>query len=170
MRRNRKRSSNRFVRDLAYLSSKLGYFLLGGIVIAAIALTTQLYIRDDKGKEPDHYVLAVNGKTLPQEGVAVYEEGGKVMIPLRLVMEALGYKVTWENASSRVDMNEMDDHFHLHINESYYFVNEMEKIQLMNSPSLTAERTYVPVEFFKDVVHVDTITVRKHVITIEKNH
>ena len=59
-------------------------------------------------ESPAAYTVVVNGKTLDLSGlpVAPYEEDGVVMVPLRKVGEALGYRVDWDAETGAITIDD----------------------------------------------------------------
>ena len=105
------------------------------------------------------YTLIVNGKTLDMDGLpcAPYYENGVLMVPLRLISEALGYRVGWDEATGEITVD--DDYIqaaalyegtaevsftgHLKvINMTYDWTND--------APTVIHDGyTYVPLSFFE---------------------
>ena len=54
------------------------------------------------------YTLVVNGKTLDTGALprAPYYDDGVLMVPLRIVAEALGYKVGWDEATGAITVDD----------------------------------------------------------------
>ncbi len=79
---------------------------------------------------------------------------GIQMLPVRAVAEALGYGVKWDDETKSVYVN----HAYFSIDEDSYVIGRRAPQQLGQSPVLIAlpedayATTYVPVEFFTDVL------------------
>ncbi len=107
--------------------------------------------------------LIVAGKKL--EAPAAYtNKDGKVMIPLRAVAEALGYEVTWEGSTRSVTL---DKEISLTIDKDSYTNKDNACIQLGAAPELTNSRTFVPLNFFRDVVKLNNAYVFEGQIVID---
>lgn len=52
-------------------------------------------------------ILFINGEIIPEAEVIM--DGGKVMIPLRLIAEKLGYEVGWNGAEKKVTLKKADN-------------------------------------------------------------
>ncbi|MGN7454051.1 copper amine oxidase N-terminal domain-containing protein [Paenibacillus pasadenensis] len=94
------------------------------------------------------FPIVVEGKKLA--GPSPYtSKDGTVMVPLRAVVEALGQKLTWDAStkSSRIGLATT-----LTIGKDYYVYNKMAPIELGAAPALVDGKTYVPLQFFRDVM------------------
>lgn len=94
--------------------------------------------------------LVVEGKLLTDAPPVIVWENGKVLVPLRAVAEALGYEVDWH--AGRVSL---DGKMVLTISVSAYTALDGTEILLETPPYLTDGRTYVPLNFFKEVLKVN---------------
>lgn len=85
---------------------------------------------------------------------AYISEAGNVMVPVRAISEALGYKVNWNSAEKSVHVG--SDIF-FKINESNYSTKEavitLEEIAVLKDGS-----TFVPLSFFKEVAKVNVVS------------
>jgi len=79
---------------------------------------------------------------------AYLQEDYVVMVPLRAVVEALGYGVGWDDESKSA---ELDGQSVLTIGEDKYGFGD-ETLQLGTAPELLEGRTFVPLNFFKQVL------------------
>lgn len=109
---------------------------------------------------PENYRIVINGKTLDLKGQKLFTEndskGKKVlMVPLRAISEALGFKVAWNNGSALVDDGEM--HTTVTIGQDSYFavtsikdaVGMTAPFSLGAAPQIVDNRTYVPLQIFE---------------------
>lgn len=78
---------------------------------------------------------------------------GVTMLPLRLVAEALGYKVTWNADTESIDLNKGAQFTSVTLGENAYFKNRMAKSPLSAAPLAAEGRTLVPVEFFYTILN-----------------
>lgn len=98
--------------------------------------------------------IIVEGKKI--EASKPYNGLNTVMIPLRAVAEALGYNVTWDNETQTVMLNNI---ITLSIGKDYYTYARTAPITLGVAPTLVQGRTYVPIEFFTDVLRIKNVRV-----------
>ncbi|NLB87750.1 MAG: copper amine oxidase N-terminal domain-containing protein, partial [Syntrophomonadaceae bacterium] len=74
---------------------------------------------------------------------------GVVMVPLRVIAEALGYEVSWDNKSNSISLNK---NIALKINSHDYTKADGSLITLDTDPALVDGTTFVPLNFFTDVL------------------
>lgn len=74
---------------------------------------------------------------------------GVVMVPLRVIAEALGYEVGWNGDSQSITIGE---NVALKINSKTYTKKDSSIITLETAPALVNDTTYVPLNFFTDVL------------------
>jgi len=92
----------------------------------------------------------IDGKLI--EAPAVFDnEDGIVMVPLRAVAEALGYKVTWDAVLGGVRLGVA---IHLWPGSTEVHVSKMAPINISAAPVVIGNTTYVPLEFFRKVLEV----------------
>ena len=78
------------------------------------------------------------------------EDGDFVMVPLRVVAEALGYEVFWnaEDEGIRLGVG-----INLWIGNTEAHVGKMAPIELYTAPQLVGSRTFVSLDFFRSVLN-----------------
>ncbi len=89
--------------------------------------------------------VIVNGKMLPADPPAV-ERGGRTLLPVRPVFEALEADVTWEADTMTVRAVRRGTTVRMSINRSTAYING-QATRLDVPPQLINDRTYVPVRF-----------------------
>lgn len=116
----------------------------------------------DVTKEPRDSVvgmkfnLVVNGQAFnPQETKVYLKENGTVMIPLRAVSEALGYKVKWNGDVNTVELTKGAQWIMVKLGEDYYCFGKMAPQKLGTVAELTEDRTYVPLNFAEEILKAD---------------
>ena len=77
---------------------------------------------------------------------------GKMMVPLRSVLEAMGYEVSWDGSTRTVEMKKGAIWTSVKIDENAYFKNRMAARSLSKAPIIIEGRTLVPAEFFVEVI------------------
>ena len=96
--------------------------------------------------------FVVNGKAMQLDSYMT--ENGTLMVPVRALAEALGFKVTWNNGEVNINDGEMQ--CDLRIGEENYLVYTAIKdvigmsapFTLGSAPVLKNDKTYVPVKLF----------------------
>jgi len=120
------------------------------------------------------YSITVSGKVmdLSKLPVAPYAEGNTVMVPLRIIGEALGYEVSWNPETKAITV---DDHYIQKATlfsgtAAAIFKGELQVIDMSREVDNSAKTvvhngyTYVPLEFFREFFN-DT-AVSGNVITV----
>ncbi len=79
-------------------------------------------------------------------------ENGTVMVPLREIAETLGFTVEWDGATRSVMLN--SGKYSLKIDENSYVAGKMMPAQLGSAPVIKNDLTFVPVEYFTQVLGV----------------
>ncbi|WP_195573815.1 stalk domain-containing protein [Paenibacillus sp. 1001270B_150601_E10] len=95
--------------------------------------------------------IDVNGKQV--KGVFTLE-GHHVMLPVRSVMEELGYKLKWNKESKSVEMIKENQTITVKAKEDRYTLNKMIR-ELGKAPVLKDNEMYVPSTFLTDLVGVN---------------
>lgn len=80
-------------------------------------------------------------------------ENGTVMVPLREVAESLDFVVSWNGEERKVTLN--DGMYSLKIDENAYIAGKMMAVELGSAPVIVDDYTYVPVEFFTELLEVE---------------
>ena len=79
-------------------------------------------------------------------------ENGTVMVPLREIAETLGFTVEWDGATRSVMLN--SGKYSLKIDENSYVAGRMMPVELGSAPVIKKDLTFVPVEYFTQVLGV----------------
>jgi hypothetical protein len=122
---------------------------------------------------PDESV-APDGSVTPEETVAsevksftlpvdeTYTEKKIVMVPLRVVVEGLGYVVGWDDEQKKVTVAKGTDVHLLNIGNQLY-----DQSKLSVAPVIKDEKTFVPIEYFEKILGA-TYEVNEDVIEFSK--
>ncbi len=98
------------------------------------------------------------------EGPAAYtNEQNVVMVPLRAISEALGFNVSWNNELRSVAIGKT---MTLKIGEDNYIFAKMAQIKLGTAPVIIEGRTFVPLNFFREVAQMNNAYVFEGQIVI----
>lgn len=84
-----------------------------------------------------------------------YYIDGSLMVPVRELVEKLGGKVSWNNERRSVEITGVTPWTEIIIGENKYFFGKIAPFELSRAPELKDGLTYVPVEFFSQVLKFD---------------
>ncbi|MCC5908814.1 MAG: copper amine oxidase N-terminal domain-containing protein, partial [Clostridiaceae bacterium] len=99
------------------------------------------------------------------EAPSAYENvEGEVMVPLRAIAEALGFDVSWEAETQSVRLGKG---IVLTMDEKNYNYMKSTPIQLRTAPELVKGVTFVPLNFFREVVGMNNAYVFEAQIVID---
>ncbi|WP_404591297.1 MULTISPECIES: GH25 family lysozyme [unclassified Paenibacillus] len=99
--------------------------------------------------------IELDGKDLSTaKGIQIQEIKGNVLVPLRLIVEELGYKVNWEPKTSTVTIQDRDHNLSLQVNSPIASVDG-HQMGLMVAPLLKDGTTYVPLRFVSEQTGLD---------------
>ena len=96
--------------------------------------------------------IVVNNKILegaPLPFWAGTETGSAVMVPLGVVADALGYDVSWNDELQSVQLGVA---IQIWIGSTQAHVGRMAPIELSAAPALMGDETFVPLDFFRNVL------------------
>ena len=96
--------------------------------------------------------IVVNNKILEGSPLPFWyemENGGVVMAPLRVVAEALGFDVTWNEYLQSIQLGQG---IHIWIGSTEAHIGRMAPIELSAAPILLDGSTFVPLDFFYNVL------------------
>ncbi|MGG1618163.1 GH25 family lysozyme [Paenibacillus sp. NRS-1782] len=99
--------------------------------------------------------IELDGKDLSTaKGIQIQEIQGSVLVPLRLIVEELGYKVNWESKTSTVTIQDRDHNLSLQVNNPIASVDGLQ-MGLTVAPMLKGGTTYVPLRFVSEQTGLD---------------
>ncbi len=87
----------------------------------------------------------------------VYAKGNVLMVPLREIAETLNFTVEWNGEMRAVILN--GGLYGLKIDENSYVKGKMMPVELGSAPEIKDDLTYVPVEYFTEVLEASIDTV-----------
>jgi hypothetical protein len=109
------------------------------------------------------FTIELNGSAISEKGTQ--PSGAKEpLIPLRAVAEALGFTLTWNQATKAVDLNKGNIFTTVKSGEDRYTINKM-YTTLGTAPQTKDNKLYVPASFVSEVLH-QTISVKGQQIMI----
>lgn len=126
--------------------------------------------------EKDYSKVLINNKELDLGSKKAYLKNGNIMIPLRLVAQELGFKVTWDEETSSVLLDNGTIKTTITIGKDSYFKASSKAIgltapfELGAAPELVDASTFVPAELFNLLFSAgETVTVSESGIIIKTN-
>lgn len=108
--------------------------------------------------------IFTNGEMLLLEN-QMYKSGETVMMPLREIAEALEYKVSWNKESFLAELSKGSNWITVKPNEDFYSFSKM-IVKLGKASELKNGRTYVPLDFIKEVMMLNSEVSQNGVISI----
>lgn len=81
-----------------------------------------------------------------------YRKNETNMLPLRVVSEALGFQVQWDEELRQVCVSKDARNISLKSGENYYMVARKTPVKLSEAPEIKDDITYVPIEFFREIL------------------
>ncbi len=101
----------------------------------------------------------VNGKEVGKS----YIKNGSIMLPLRAIMENLGYKVDWVGSNQSVNIDGLCS---VELKSNEYVIPNSVKLVLKEQPEIINGSTYVPFQYFN--VFADGVSVENSCIMFYK--
>lgn len=99
--------------------------------------------------------LQLDGKDISVgKGVQIQEVKGNVLVPLRLIVEELGYSVNWESKTGTITIHKQNLNLSLQVNNPIASVND-HQMGLAVAPLLREGTTYVPLRFVSEQTGID---------------
>ncbi|RRJ66249.1 AMIN domain-containing protein [Paenibacillus oralis] len=118
---------------------KIGFFLFAWLFLLglpglshAASSGTHIYLDGQELVQPEN----------AQAGIV----HGSVMVPIRVIVEGLGYDVNWDKANSTLTIKQGETNLKLKIGEETSVVDER-KVKLNGAPFLQGDTTLVPLRF-----------------------
>ncbi len=103
-------------------------------------------------------ILKSNAKEIYVDGKKVdnviYEDG-IALLPVRKICEDLGYTVEWDDANKAITVGTVQMGVNFRIGENKYAKSKMAAFTLSKAPVVIDEKTYVPSDFFTEVLEAN---------------
>lgn len=135
------------------LSGILAAMMLGSSVVVVAA-----EVNDNKKIE------VTTRETIALEKFNPIENKGATLIPVRELSETLGYKVEWKESEKGVELSKGPNYTSIKIGVNSYFYARMAPVELSSEPILHGGATYVPFEFFEEILREDVKLVNGNVV------
>ncbi|WP_186445652.1 stalk domain-containing protein [Paenibacillus cremeus] len=111
--------------------------------------------------------VLVNGTSVALDDAPVFvNDKGITMIPLRLVSEALGYKLTWNGDTRSVELTQGAEWTSVQEGKDRYTFAKVAPFELGAAPLIQADKMYVPLDFVTKVLKADMKIDAQGMITI----
>ncbi|MCT4618879.1 MAG: stalk domain-containing protein [Marinisporobacter sp.] len=105
-----------------------------------------------------HMNVVINDKGLNPQDTKVYmKEDGVTMIPLRLISEALGYEVKWNNEKRAIELTKGPQWIMVKGEVDEYTFGKTAPVSLGTIPEIKDGRTYVPLNFITDLLRLEVM-------------
>lgn len=136
--------------------------ILAGALALSIIVSGTAILADEK-EENINYVETISEKMgdneiLDLSNVETYYKDGTEMVPLREVAEGiLGLEVKWIGETWSVEIGSGPQWTSIKIGENSYFFGRIAPFKLSQAPEINNSLTYVPIEFFTDVLRYEIV-------------
>ena len=110
------------------------------------------------------YAVTVNGEGIDAE---ILEKDGMWLVPVRAVAEKMGLEVKWNAELNAISVGTTPMGATFNIGENSYTKARMMPQTLSSAPVVEAERTYVPVDFFTEILEAQ-ISIEDGVLNIAR--
>ncbi|WP_263560582.1 GH25 family lysozyme [Paenibacillus polymyxa] len=101
--------------------------------------------------------IQLDGKDISvSKGAQIQEVKGNVLVPLRLIVEELGYRVNWESKTGTITIHKQNLNLSLQVNNPIASVND-QPMGLAVAPLLNGGTTYVPLRFVSEQTGVEVV-------------
>lgn len=88
--------------------------------------------------------IKIDGETVPSDAPPIISESNRVLVPIRVISESLGYRVWWGSETQEVHIYNDDIRIKLKMNEASLWKND-EKFDLDVVPLIHQGRTFLPI-------------------------
>ncbi len=124
--------------------------LIAGVATAAFMATSAMSALGAEGVKPMYHVN-VNGELVESAQVYV-DSDNTVMIPLRSVTEQMGFTVTWNPETKRIELVRGPVYVTLTQDQDGYTFSRTAPMMLGKAPETVNDLTYVPSSFFDEIL------------------
>lgn len=114
------------------------------------------------------YTVLVNGEAINAgDAVEVLEKDGMWLVPVRAIAEKMGLEVKWNAELNAISVGTTPMGATFNIGENAYTKARMMPQTLSSAPVVENERTYVPVDFFTEILE-SQISIENGVLNITR--
>lgn len=111
--------------------------------------------------------LNINGNSVKMDAEPRYAEE-KTMIPIRIVAEALGAKVEWDEAAQSVNIYDENTRICIPLSSNYAVINNAWEAELSTRAFIAGGRTYVPLRFVSETLGAEIDREEGGIIKIQR--
>ncbi|WP_181438851.1 N-acetylmuramoyl-L-alanine amidase family protein [Paenibacillus sambharensis] len=117
-------------------------------IAVCLLLTGQAsWVQAKQAQEPATASIVLNGTKLEMlPGVTIPIVSGSVMIPIRMVVQGLGYEVKWQQKEQKVTVLALDKKIEMTVRNEEAFVNGLAK-RMTAAPMVISGTSYIPLRF-----------------------
>lgn len=101
------------------------------------------------------HAVTVNGEAIDAD---ILDKDGMILLPIRAIAEKLGLEVAWDNELKAVTVGTIPMGVTFNIALNSYTKARMMPQTLSAAPIAENERTYVPVDFFTEILEAEVVT------------
>ena len=125
--------------------------ILATLIASVMILSGVAAFANEMPRDKSTTLASMNIKDLD-----AYYRKDTLMLPLRKIAEGiLGYEITWNGEEKSVELQKGAQWTKITINANSYFFARMAPIGLSKAPELTNNLTYVPIDFFSEILQYD---------------
>lgn len=148
--------------------------IIGGLVAAAVALTSAAHVVDKPSGNNYAVSVGTDEKRLDLSALPCdpYYDGEYMMVPLRAVAEALGYKVSYNEATGEITVDDdciqaatlKNGSANVTFSGHLQVIDMSREVELPVKVTIIGGHTYVPADFF--VEFFNEVKIENGVVTI----
>jgi len=119
----------------------------------------------------DEYAVIVNNEKLVLDEYTVepYLKDDILMLPLRSIVENIGFNVEWVQLTKSIQISKNEINIEIQISNPEVLVNNESKVVLAVAPEIHGNRTFVSEQFYREVMNLIIVAEGK-TLTIEGAH
>lgn len=139
--------SNKFFSSNVLSNNQINFYVEDDKIVLISTVGGQLTFKDIEFSEVCSFRIKKND---------YYTKGTYqiMMVPLRTLLEGLGYDISYTSTDEPINISKNDDFFAITIDDKTY-ANNGKSTTLEVSPELIDGSTYVPITFVTDVMNID---------------
>lgn len=114
------------------------------------------------------YAVTVNGEEIDAgDAQEVFDKDGMILLPVRAIAEKMGLEVKWNDDLKAISVGTTPMGATFNIGENSYTKARMMPQTLSSAPVVENERTYVPVDFFTEILDAQ-VSIENGVLNIAR--
>ncbi|WP_110930438.1 copper amine oxidase N-terminal domain-containing protein [Paenibacillus bouchesdurhonensis] len=124
----------------------------------------RIVVLEEEAAPIEKKTFNVDGKAIAAPA-AFLNEDGVVMVPIREIVEALGYEIGWDDETSGITVGKA---ISLQVGKDAYVFAKMAPVELGTAPVIVDGNTFVPLHFFTDIAQASDAYVNNTEVVIKK--